>query len=142
MKVRNLSNFELSSLLIAGLVSILLVVLMFSNPAYLVVDHIAIDQQGVYVPALIFGAILWGIIELFSKPTGSHLRAIINAFFGFLFGLIIGGLLGYVLNFWGYVLIPAYYGNVGAILFLLGLLFGAIVILFDASWFHTKRIVG
>ena len=68
MKVRNLSNFELSSLLIAGLVSILLVVLMFSNPAYLVVDHIAIDQQGVYVPALIFGAILWGIIVSIHAP--------------------------------------------------------------------------
>jgi hypothetical protein len=141
MKVKNLSNFELASLVIAGIVSVLLMVLMFSNPAFLKVGHIDIDQQGIYVPALIFGGILWGIIELFSKPTGSHIRAVVNALCGFLLGLIIGGLLGYTLNFGQYVLIPAYYGNIGAILFLLGLLFGAVVVLFDASWFHTKRIV-
>ena len=121
---------------------LMIAVSMFSRPTFTIVNHVVVFNQGVIAPALLMGTIFWAIIELFTPPGTKLLHLLVRSFVGFLFGIIIGGFMGYEFNFGQYVLQAALSGGNGpALYYLVSIFIFGCVIVADASWAHRKAFV-
>lgn len=122
--------------------TLLLIVSLLSKPQFHILNHTVVLTQGVIAPAIMMGTLVWALVEVFTPPgkgIGDLLARIIPAF---IIGSLVGGTLGYLLNFGGYVLNPAAHGNVNAIFFLISALVSSLAILWEAAWAHTHGFRG
>ena len=138
----NNPNWSLGAVLIGLLGTFLLIVSLLSKPQIVVLNHQVVLTQGVVAPAILMGAIFWALIEFFTPPGKSIEDLLIRIIPAFVLGGIFGGLLGYLFNFGGYVLNPAFNGNDDAILFLASVLIGGLAITWNAAWAHTHGFRG
>ena len=138
----NNPNWSLGAVLIGLLGTFLLIVSLLSKPQIVVLNHQVVLTQGVVAPAILMGAIFWALIEFFTPPGKSIEDLLIRIIPAFVLGGIFGGLLGYLFNFGGYVLNPAFNGNDDAILFLASVLIGGLAITWNAAWAHKHGFRG
>ena len=138
----NNPNWSLGAVLIGLFGTFLLIVSLLSKPQIVVLNHQVVLTQGVVAPAILMGAIFWALIEFFTPPGKSVEDLLIRIIPAFIIGGIFGGLLGYLFNFGGYVLNPAFNGNDDAILFLVSVFIGGLAITWNAAWAHKHGFRG
>lgn len=143
-RLPNKSHFSKDwATIIAGILLFFIMVIAFlSRPILSKVHGEFIVSQGILIPAAIFSAVTWALIELFTPP-GKTLAQLLERYIpALLIGLFIGGGLGYLFNFGSLVVIPAYNHNVDAIFFLIVAFISGTAIIGDAVWEHNKGFLG
>ena len=138
----NNPNWSLGAVIIGLLGTFLLLVSLLSKPQVEILHHVVVITQGIVAPAVIMGIIFWALIEFFTPPGKSIEDLLIRIIPAFVIGGIFGGLLGYLFNFGGYVLNPAFNGNDDAILFLISVFIGGLAIIWNAAWAHKHGFRG
>lgn len=138
----HVGKWRIGELVIGLLATLMLFVGLLAKPTYTIVGHVVVFNDGIIAPAIIFGAVVWAVIETLTPPGKSILDLIWRAFAGFFIGGLIGGFLGYEFGFAQYILVPAYNGNEAAILYLVSILIFGLVAIWDAAWSDRKGYMG
>ena len=97
--------------------------------------------NGLLGVGLLFGALIWALVVMFTPPGNGKFSLILRFFGSFVLGMFLGVIVAYVFGFGQYLLIPAYFRNPFAIYMLVGFLFVFMVIVFDAAWLHNKAYI-
>ena len=135
-------SWSLGAVIIALLGTFLLLVSLLSKPQFEILNHKVVLTQGLIAPAVIMGAVVWAIVEGFTPPVRNVYDLLARIIPAFLIGAFIGGTLGYLLNFGGYVLNPAFNGNLWALFFLVATLLASLAVVWEAAWADTKGFRG
>lgn len=135
-------NWDLGSVIVALLGTILIMVTFLSHPHIEVLHHQIIFTQGIVASALIMGATFWLLIELFTPPGTTIIDLLARIVPAFVIGGLLGGFLGYEYHFGSYVLQPALSGNPNALLFLFSSMVAALAIIWNAAWSHSHGFRG
>ncbi|MGP6221071.1 hypothetical protein [Caldiplasma sukawensis] len=135
-------SWSIGAVIVALFGTFLLLVSLLSKPQFEVLNHTVVLTQGVVAPAVIMGALVWAIVEGFTPPGKGIIDLLARIIPAFIIGALVGGTLGYLLNFGGYVLNPAFNGNVLALFFLVSTLLASLAIVWEAAWAHTKGFRG
>lgn len=130
-------RWSVSAVILGVLVTLIEIVAMFSTPTFTIIGHQIVIDEGIVVVALLMESFFWAIVEILTPIGTKLLDLVIRALLGFILGMFFGGLFAYIFHFGQYVLVPASQGNLGAIAFLIAVLFAFIVFLWDAVWSHT-----
>ena len=138
----HVGKWRIGELVIGLLATLLLFVGLLAKPTYTIVGHVVVFNDGIIAPAIIFGAVVWAVIETLTPPGKSILDLIWRAFIGFVLGGFIGGFLGYEFGFAQYIIVPAFNGNEAAVLYLVSILIFGLVIIWDAAWSDRKGYMG
>ncbi|MHB1708720.1 MAG: hypothetical protein ACYCT2_04510 [Thermoplasmataceae archaeon] len=138
----HVGKWRIGELVIGLLATLLLFVGLLAKPTYTILNHVIVFNDGIIAPAIIFGAVIWAVIETFTPPGKSILDLIWRAFAGFVIGGFIGGFMGYEFSFAQYIIVPAYAGNSAAILYLVSILVFGLVVIWDAVWSDRKGYMG
>lgn len=128
--------------IVALLGTFLLLVTSLSKPQFVILHHTVVLSQGVILPAVIMAGIMWGIVEVFTPPGKGIVDLLIRIIPAFIIGAFIGGTLGYMLNFGGYVIDPAFNGNAEALFMLVAALISGIIITWEAGWLDSHGLRG
>ncbi len=136
------SPWDLSSIGVLIIGVFLILIAGFSKPSVDILSHHVVITQGIVLPAIVFGSILWALIEFFTPPARGPLSVLITVLPAFIIGGLVGGFLGYYYHFGQYVLEPAFNGNVTALAFLVILLVASISIMANAAWGHSHGFRG
>ena len=129
---------SVGAMILAAFLILIEAAVLFSKPAISLSGNVYYVGQGVAAFAILVGALFWGVAEMFT-PSGKGFWSLAGRFtISFIFGAILGGIVGSVSHFGRLVLIPAYDGNGLAIFMALGylFLFGSIVA--TAAWMHSR----
>ena len=129
-------DFDYATGIIAFIIGLTAVITILSKPSIQVIGGRLYINQGVIIPALIFGTMIWSVSEVFTKATKKAYDIIIKVIIAFPIGLAIGGFIGYESNFGQLVLSPAYNGNPYALFFLVCILIYEIVLIMANVYFH------
>ena len=135
-------SWSIGAVIIALLGTFLLLVSLLSKPQFEILNHKVVLTQGLIAPAVIMGAVVWAIVEGFTPPARNVYDLLVRIIPAFIIGAFIGGTLGYLLNFGGYVLNPAFNGNLWALFFLVTTLLASLAIVWEAAWADTKGFRG
>lgn len=135
-------SWSLGAIVIALLGTFLLLVSLLSKPQFTILNHTVVLTQGVIAPAIIMGAIVWAIAEALTPPGKGIVDLLERIIPAFLIGSFVGGTLGYILNFGGYILNPAFHGNYSALFFLVSTLIASLAITWEAAWEHSHGLRG
>ena len=135
-------NWDFGAVIVALFGTFLLLVSLLSRPQIVILHHTVVITQGVVAPAIIMGAIVWSIVELFTPPGQTIDDLLVRIIPAFVIGGLIGGFLGYEYNFGTYVIRPAMSGNVDAVFFLISVLIASIAITWNAAWQHMHGFRG
>ena len=135
-------NWDFGAVIVALFGTFLLLVSLLSRPQIVILHHSVVITQGLVAPAIIMGAIVWSIIELFTPPGRTIEDLLIRIVPAFVIGGLIGGFLGYEYNFGDYVIRPAMSGNVDAVFFLISVLIASIALTWNAAWQHMHGFRG
>jgi hypothetical protein len=138
----HVGKWGIGELVIGLLATVLLFVGLLAKPTYTILDHVIVFNDGIIAPAIIFGAVIWAVIETFTPPGRGIPDLVWRAFAGFVIGGFIGGFLGYEFSFAQYIIVPAYAGNSAAILYLVSILIFGLVVIWDAAWSDKKGYMG
>ena len=138
----HMGKWHIGELIVGGLASIVLLIALLAPPSYTTINNVEVFSDGIIAPAIIFGAIIWAVIETLTPPGKGTVDLIWRAFAGFVIGGFIGGFLGYEFHFANYILVPAYNGNGAAILYLVSILIFGVVVIWDAAWSDRKGYMG
>lgn len=134
-------EWDLTAVIMALISTGALIVTLFSNPKMTLIGHTIVFSSGILAPAVIMGAIFWASIEILTIRTKTFLDAVGKAILGYILGLIVGGFLGYEFKFGYYVIIPAYSGNIMALIYLIVIFAFTMIVIWDASWSHNHNYV-
>ena len=134
-------NWDLGAIIVAVIASLLFAVSLLSRPQVVILNHTVVISQGLVVPAILVGALIWAAIEVMTPPGKGIADLLIRSLVGFIIGGIVGGILGYSFSFGDYLLAPAFAGNAGAIFELVAILFLGMVVIWDAAWSHRRQYV-
>lgn len=135
-------SWSIGAVIVALLGTFLLLVSLLSKPQFDILHHTVVLTQGVIAPAVIMGAVVWAIVEGFTPPGKGVVDLLARIIPAFIVGALVGGTLGYLLNFGGYVLNPAFNGNLWALFFLITTLLASLAIVWEAAWADTKGFRG
>ena len=135
-------NWDFGAVIVALFGTFLLLVSLLSRPQIVILHHTVVITQGVVAPAIIMGAIVWSIVELFTPPGKTIEDLLVRIVPAFVIGGLIGGFLGYEYNFGTYVIRPAMSGNVDAVFFLISVLIASIAVTWNAAWQHMHGFRG
>ena len=138
----HVGKWRIGELVIGLLATLMLFVGLLARPTYTIVGHVVVFNDGIIAPAIIFGAVVWAVIETLTPPGKSILDLIWRAFAGFVLGGFIGGFLGYEFGFAQYIIVPAFNGNEAAVLYLVSILVFGLVVIWDAAWSDRKGYMG
>lgn len=138
----HVGKWRIGELVIGLLATLMLFVGLLARPTYTIVGHVVVFNDGIIAPAIIFGAVMWAVIETLTPPGKSILDLIWRAFAGFVLGGFIGGFLGYEFGFAQYIIVPAFNGNEAAVLYLVSILVFGLVVIWDAAWSDRKGYMG
>ena len=137
----NGKDLDIGSMVFAVLMAVAMIGTIFVKPTVSFLHHKVVIDSGIMFFALFFGALFWGIIEAFT-PAGKNIYDLLwRIILGFVLGLFIGGFLAYFYDLGQYLLVPAYYGNLGALFFLLAGVVVYLVFLYDAAWMHSRNFM-
>ena len=135
-------GMSLGAIIIAAFLSILLFVSYVSRPDIAVVKGVPVITQGLLVPAILIGVVIWGLVE-YSTPPGKGIVDLVARFIvAFLIGGFVGGYLGYEFSFGAYVLTPAFSGNEYAEFFLIMTFLAVFSLIWTVAWAHTHGFKG
>ena len=135
-------SWDFGAVIVALLGTFLLLISLLSRPQIVILHHTVVITQGVVAPAIIMGAIVWSIVELFTSPGKTIEDLLVRIIPAFVIGGLIGGFLGYEYNFGTYVIRPAMSGNVDAVFFLISVLIASIAVTWNAAWQHMHGFRG
>ena len=138
----HVGKWHIGEIVIGLLATLMLFVGLLAKPTYTIVGHVVVFNDGIIAPAIIFGAVVWAVIETLTPPGKSILDLIWRAFAGFVLGGFIGGFLGYEFGFAQYIIVPAFNGNEAAVLYLVSILVFGLVVIWDAAWSDRKGYMG
>ncbi|MHB1440005.1 MAG: hypothetical protein ACYCSO_05115 [Cuniculiplasma sp.] len=141
-KVGKGKTWSIGAIFVALIGTFLLLVSGFSRPQDDILGHTVVLTQGLVLPAVVLGAIVWGLVELFTPPARNITDLLIRIIPAFIAGAFLGGLLGYLLNFGGYVLNPAFNGNIPDLFFLVSAIIAGLAITWNAAWADTHGFRG
>ena len=137
----NGKDMDIGSMVFALLMALAMLGTLFVKPQVSFLHHVVVIDSGIIFFALFFGALFWGIIEAFT-PAGKNIYDLLwRIILGFILGLLIGGFLAYYYSLGQYLIVPAYYGNLGALFFLLAGVVVYLVFLYDAAWMHSRSFM-
>jgi hypothetical protein len=131
-------DYLASAAVIAVISVIAMIIAIILTPKITVIGRTIIVSEGIVVPAILIGALFWATIELASSSAKKASTVILRAFGGYVLGILIGGVLGFYFSFGQYLLIPAFYGNIGAIYELAAIVFAFLVYIISAVWASSK----
>ncbi len=135
-------GMSLGAIIIAAFLSILLFVSYVSRPDISVVKGVPVITQGLVVPAILIGVVVWGLVE-YSTPPGKGIWDLLARFIvAFGIGGFVGGYLGYEFSFGAYVLTPAFSGNEYAEFFLAMTFLAVFSLIWTVAWAHTHGFKG
>ncbi|MEM3905251.1 MAG: hypothetical protein QXZ17_00045 [Nitrososphaerota archaeon] len=135
-------GMSLGAIIIAAFLSILLFVSYVSRPDIAVVKGVPVITQGLLVPAILIGVVIWGLVE-YSTPPGKGIVDLVARFIvAFVVGGFVGGYLGYEFSFGAYVLTPAFSGNMYAEFFLIITFLAVFSLIWTVAWAHTHGFKG
>ena len=135
-------GMSLGAIIIAAFLSILLFVSYVSRPDIAVVKGVPVITQGIVVPAILVGVVIWGLVE-YSTPPGKGIWDLLARFVvAFVIGAFVGGYLGYEFSFGAYVLTPAFSGNEYAEFFLVMTFLAVFSLIWTVAWSHTHGFKG
>ena len=138
----HVGKWHIGELVIGLLATLMLFVGLLAKPTYTILNHVVVFNDGIIAPAIIFGAVVWAIIETLTPPGKGIIDLVWRAAAGFILGGFIGGFLGYEFGFAQYIIVPAYAGNSAAILYLVSILVFGLVVIWDAAWSDRKGYMG
>ena len=135
-------GMSLGAIIIAALLSILLFVSYVSRPDISVIKGVPVITQGLVVPAILIGVVVWALVE-YSTPPGKGIWSLLGRFvISFIVGGFVGGYLGYEFHFGSYVLTPAFAGNKYAEFFLAMSFLAVFTLIWTTAWAHTHGFKG
>ena len=135
-------GMSLGAIIIAALLSILLFVSYVSRPDISVIKGVPVITQGLVVPAILIGVVVWALVE-YSTPPGKGIWSLLGRFIvSFIIGGFVGGYLGYEFHFGSYVLTPAFAGNKYAEFFLAMSFLAVFTLIWTTAWAHTHGFKG
>ena len=135
-------GMSLGAIIIAALLSILLFVSYVSRPDISVIKGVPVITQGLVVPAILIGVVVWALVE-YSTPPGKGIWSLLGRFIvSFIIGGLVGGYLGYEFHFGSYVLTPAFAGNEYAEFFLAMSFLAVFTLIWTTAWAHTHGFKG
>ena len=135
-------GMSLSAIIIAILLSAFLFVVYFSRPDISVVKGIPVITQGILAPAIFVGVLLWGVVEYSTSASKGAIVLLERFIPAFVVGSLIGGYLGYELNYGQYVVNPAFSGNMYAEFYLIASFLAVFSMIWTVSWAHTHGFKG
>ena len=89
-------NWDFGAVIVALLGTFLLLVSLLSRPQIVILHHSVVITQGLVAPAIIMGAIVWSIIELFTPPGRTLEDLLIRIIPAFVIGGVVGLLSTYI----------------------------------------------
>ncbi len=131
-------NWDIGSLVIAAIAVAVMAWELLSRPVFMFSGHEFQVTQGMLAGGLLFGGLVWMIIEIYTPAGKGIVDLIARPFVGFAVGAFIGGFYGYEFNFGAYVILPAHEGNIGAQIELLGIFLAFAVFVLNAAWSHSR----
>jgi len=129
-------DFDYATGIIAGLIIITAIITFFSRPSISLIGGKLIITQGLIIPSLIIGTMIWSVFEVFTKATKKAYDIIIKVIIAFPIGLLIGGFIGYESNFGSLIVTPAYNGNVYALFDLISIFIFLVVLVATNVYYH------
>ena len=131
-------NWDIGSLVIAAIAVAVMAWELLSRPVFMFQGHEFQVTQGMLAGGLLFGGLVWMIIEIYTPAGKGIVDLIARPFVGFAVGAFIGGFYGYEFSFGAYVILPAHNGNLGAQIELLGIFLAFAVFVLNAAWSHSR----
>ena len=108
-------GFDVGAIVVAVIAIMTMLVVYLVPPQLTIFNHRLVVTQGIIVPGLLVGALLWGIIEIYTSRGKGKVDVILRPLLGFIIGVLLGGYLGYEFNFGQYIIVPAFHLNLYAL---------------------------
>lgn len=134
-------RFSVGATVFASALVLVMLALLFSKPSFGFSGHVYYISQGIGVFALFVGGLFWAIAEMFTKAGRGFWTLFSRFLVAIIFGGIIGGIAGAASNFGELVLVPVSNGNPLAVFMALGYLFVFGVLVYSASWMHSRNFL-
>jgi len=129
-------DFDYVTAGISGLIIITAIITFFSRPSISLIGGKLIITQGLIIPSLIIGTMIWSVFEIFTKASRKAYDIIIKVIIAFPIGLLIGGFIGYESNFGQLIVTPAYNGNIYALFDLISIFIFLVVLVATNVYYH------
>lgn len=134
-------DMDLGPLIFSVVMGLAMVATVFIKPSVTFLHHKAVIDSGIMFFGLFVGAAFWGLIEAFTPEGKSIYDLLWRIVVAFALGMLVGGFLAYYYSLGQYLLVAAYYGNVGALFFLMAAVITYFVWLYDAAWMHSRNFI-
>ena len=131
-------GFDVGALVVAVIAITTMLVVYLVPPQLTIFNHRLVVTQGIIVPGLLVGALLWGIIEIYTSLGKGKIDVILRPLLGFFIGAFIGGYLGYEFNFGQYIIVPAFHLNLYALYEFVAIFIAYVMFIIEAAWWHNK----
>jgi hypothetical protein len=131
-------GFDVGALVVAVIAITTMLVVYLVPPQLTIFNHRLVVTQGIIVPGLLVGALLWGIIEIYTSRGKGKIDVILRPLLGFFIGAFIGGYLGYEFNFGQYIIVPAFHLNLYALYEFVAIFIAYVMFIIEAAWWHNK----
>jgi hypothetical protein len=139
MARKTVGNWSIGAISVAGIVTLAFLWVFFTKPEFMVDGNSYVVTAGAFIPGILVGSAFWVIAEMFTPKGDGILDLVIRVVPAFIAGMIFGGILGLLSHFGRYLIVPMYYGNIGAIFDGITILVFALVTIWHAAWLHTRK---
>ena len=131
-------GFDVGAIVVAVIAIMTMLVVYLVPPQLTIFNHRLVVTQGIIVPGLLVGALLWGIIEIYTSRGKGKVDVILRPLLGFIIGVLLGGYLGYKFNFGQYIIVPAFHLNLYALYEFVAIFIAYVMFIIEAAWWHNK----
>ena len=132
------TGFDVGAIVVAVIAIMTMLVVYLVPPQLTIFNHRLVVTQGIIVPGLLVGALLWGIIEIYTSRGKGKVDVILRPLLGFIIGVLLGGYLGYEFNFGQYIIVPAFHLNLYALYEFVAIFIAYVMFIIEAAWWHNK----
>jgi hypothetical protein len=133
---RDQIDYDWATGIISALIVISVLITFLSKPHISVMQGKIIISQGIIIPALIIGTMIWSLFEVFTRASKKAWNIILKVIIAFPIGLLLGGFLGYESNFGSLVITPAFNGNIYALFNLICIMIFEIILVATNVYYH------
>ncbi len=131
-------GFDVGAIVVAVIAIMTMLVVYLVPPQLTIFNHRLVVTQGIIVPGLLVGALLWGVIEIYTSRGKGKVDVILRPLLGFIIGVLLGGYLGYKFNFGQYIIVPAFHLNLYALYEFVAIFIAYVMFIIEAAWWHNK----
>ncbi len=135
-------NWSISASIIAAIATMSLIAVFFAKPVLVADGNTFVVTEGSIIPGIIVGMAFWLMVEMFTPPGKGIVILLARVVPAFMAGMFIGGIMGILFNFGRYLIIPAYYGNQGAMFDGFAIVVFGVATVWHAAWLHNKSYTG